>query len=71
MKKRPMRVYADASVYGGVFDKEFEEPSREFFAQVRSRRFRLVTSAIVQAEIETAPAQVKKLFDEMLEFAEL
>jgi hypothetical protein len=30
-----------------------------------------VTSAIVQAEIENAPSQVKKLFDEMLEFAEI
>ncbi len=71
MKRRPLRVYADASVFGGAFDKEFAEPSRDFFAQVRIKRFRLVTSAIVQAEIEAAPAQVKKLFDDMLKSAEV
>lgn len=27
----PLRVYADTSVFGGVFDAEFEEPSRKFF----------------------------------------
>ncbi len=71
MKKRLLRVYADASVFGGVFDKEFAQASRTFFDQVRDGKFRLVTSAIVQAEIENAPSQVKKLFDEMLEFAEI
>ena len=71
MKKRLLRAYTDASVFGGVFDKEFDQASRTFFDQVREGKFRLVTSAIVQAEIENAPSQVKKLFDEMLEFAEI
>lgn len=71
MKKRLLRVYADASVFGGVFDKEFAQASRTFYDQVLEGKFRLVTSAIVQAEIENAPSQVKKLFDEMLELAEI
>ena len=39
-----IRVYADTSVYGGVFDEEFAEASRTFFEQVRGGRFRLILS---------------------------
>ncbi len=69
MKK--IRVYADTSVFGGVYDTEFDTPSRIFFDQVKSGRFSLVISAVVQDEIETAPKQVKDFFDEMLSFAEI
>lgn len=36
---QPIRVYADTSVYGGVFDEEFSVPSRRFFDRVRQGRF--------------------------------
>jgi hypothetical protein len=32
---RPIRVYADTSVYGGVFDEEFSVTSTAFFDSVR------------------------------------
>jgi len=51
MTMPPIRVYVDTSVFGGVFDVEFEEASREFFAQVVEGRFRLVASAVVDREI--------------------
>ena len=35
-KPRTIRVYADTSVFGGVFDAEFEEPSRAFFNAVNA-----------------------------------
>jgi len=66
-----LRVYADTSVFGGVFDNEFRSPSEEFFEEIRKGRFSLVTSAVVQAEIDPAPQQVKELFEEMLAIAEL
>lgn len=44
----PIRVYADTSVFGGVFDSEFQSASRTFFDQVRGGRFQHVTSALVQ-----------------------
>jgi predicted nucleic acid-binding protein len=66
-----LRVYADTSVFGGVFDDEFRVPSEEFFEEIRKGRFALVTSAVVQAEIDPAPDQVKQLFDETLAVAEL
>jgi len=34
MAMRKLRVYADTSVFGGVFDDEFAEASRAFFDQV-------------------------------------
>lgn len=66
-----LRVYADTSVFGGVFDDEFAEASIIFFEQVREGRFQLVTSAVVQAEIETAPEAVQNLFNELLPLAQI
>ena len=68
---KEIRVYADTSVFGGVYDVEFDLQSRTFFDQVKSGRFSLVISAVVQDEIETAPQQVKDFFDEMLLYAEI
>ncbi len=65
------RVYADTSVFGGVFDEEFRDTSRTFFEQVREGRFSLVTSALVQEEIGPAPPDVQRLFSDMLRFMEV
>jgi predicted nucleic acid-binding protein len=64
-----IRVYADTSVIGGVFDEEFKVPTRKFFDQVKSGQFALVTSAIVQDEIALAPTEVRNFFDEVLRFS--
>lgn len=65
-----IRVYADTSVYDGVFDEEFAEASRTFFDQVRQGRFRLVLSPIVADELEDAPDPVWALFEELRRSAE-
>jgi predicted nucleic acid-binding protein len=65
------RVYADTSVYGGAFDPEFEGPSRAFFEEVRQGRFALATSALVPYEIAAAPPQVRALFEEMVNVADV
>jgi len=57
-----MRIYADTSVFGGVFDQEFSEPSRQFFEEVDAGRFVPVTSAVVEAEIEPAPERIRMFF---------
>jgi len=64
-----MRIYADTSVFGGVFDQEFSEPSRQFFEEVDAGRFVLVTSAVVEAEIEPAPERIRMFFAEYAEKA--
>jgi predicted nucleic acid-binding protein len=67
----PLRVYADTSVFGGVFDEEFADASQTFFDQVRDGRFHLVTSAIVQEEMGEAPVEVRAFFDELLALVEI
>ncbi len=66
-----VRIYADTSVFGGVFDEEFAEPSKAFFQEVRENRFALVTSAVVQAELEPAPEEVRNFFEDNLDVAEV
>jgi len=65
-----LRVYADTSVYGGVFDEEFAAPSTAFFSEVRQGRFGLVLSPLVEDEMEDAPGSVRELFEEMRHFGE-
>ena len=50
MPPMSIRVYADTSVFGGVFDEEFSAPSRAFFDEVRSGRFQLVVSPVIELE---------------------
>jgi hypothetical protein len=71
MTTRPLRVYADTSVYGGVFDDEFARPSLRFFECVREGRFGLVLSGVVLKELRQAPRPVLDLLDEMLGIAEV
>jgi predicted nucleic acid-binding protein len=65
-----IRAYADASVYGGAFDEEFDAASQEFFDGVRQGLFRLVVSTIVRDELKEAPERVFALFEEMRGLAE-
>jgi len=68
---RPVRVYADTSVFGGVFDEEFAMPSRVFFQQVREGRFHLLLSALVRYELDDAPVQVRRFFDEIADTSDV
>ena len=61
-----IRIYADTSVFGGVYDEEFEVPSKAFFDAIREAKFILVTSQLVRQEIQAAPKNVRKLFLEIL-----
>ena len=62
-----IKIYADTSVFGGVFDQKFCEASRQFFDEMASDNFLLVTSAVVEAEIEPAPEEVKNFFASVAE----
>ncbi len=54
IKMKNVRTYIDTSVFGGVFDEEFESPSKTFFDQIKAGQFILVTSAVVQEELDPA-----------------
>lgn len=65
------KVYVDTSVFGGVFDDEFQRASRDFFDQIKNGQFSLTISGVVQAEMVLAPREVRDFFDSMLPYAEI
>lgn len=69
-RQEATRVYADTSVFGGVFDEGFDLASRRFFEEVRSGRFHLVLSAVVEDELVKAPDRVRQFYDEISVLAE-
>ena len=69
--RKKIRTYVDTSVFGGIFDDEFDIASQRFFNQVKRKEFILVTSAVVQEELEKAPEDVRKFFMEMLPYSEI
>lgn len=60
---RPLRVYVDTSVFGGVHDDEFRAPSERFFAAVRDGAFVVLVSEALIVEISNAPAVVQATFE--------
>jgi hypothetical protein len=63
--KTPLRVYADTSVFGGCFDKEFDTASLRFFEQVRDKSFILVVSDVTLDELRFAPEPVRRILAEI------
>lgn len=66
-----MSIYVDTSVFGGIFDVEFAEPTKRFFAEIDAGHFTLVTYAIVEAEIEPAPEKIRRFFSTYEVIAEI
>ena len=62
MANQQIRVYADTSVFGGVFDPEFSAPSRQFFDEVDAGLFSLVISPVIEEELEQAPEEIRSFF---------
>ncbi len=56
-----IRVYVDTSVFGGVFDDEFEEASKLFFDRVKRGAFVVLVSRLTTDELEDAPEEVARL----------
>lgn len=69
MKK--IRVYVDTSVFGGVFDEEFQNTSSLFFEQFHRGEFSIVTSAVVIDEISFSPLKVQEYFRKQLPYLEV
>lgn len=63
MKKN--RIYADTSIYGGVFDDEFMGVTKTFFDEVRKGHHILVVSEIVLQELELAPLKVRQFYADL------
>ena len=63
--KQPWLVYADTSVFGGVFDPEFRSASEAFFDLAREGKVEVAISALVVDELAGAPEDVSRLFAEL------
>lgn len=59
-------IYIDTSVIGGCFDSEFAKWSDGLIQDFRIGSFKPLLSEIIAAEVENAPVQVQKLYEELL-----
>lgn len=56
------RFYFDTSVFGGVFDKEFEEETLQLFERLKMGKVICVYSNLTENELLNAPEKVKLHF---------
>lgn len=56
-----LRIDIDSSVFGGCFDKEFEDESRRFFELAKASKIILLISNVTLAELERAPKNVQEV----------
>lgn len=59
--KKP-RLYFDTSVFGGIYDVEFQNETEKLFDLVRSGEVICVYSDLTEYELENAPEKIKKHF---------
>ena len=59
------RFYFDTSVFGGVYDIEFEEETLQLFERVKLGKIVCVYSDLTETELIKAPQNVKKYFREL------
>ncbi len=56
------RFYFDTSVFGGVFDTEFEEVTLQLFERVKAGELICVYSDLTESELVDAPETVRRYF---------
>ncbi len=60
------RVYIDTSVFGGYFDSEFDEPTKNFFRILNEQNVTVLVSEILELEIYKAPDHIVELFESLV-----
>lgn len=72
--KKP-RLYFDTSVFGGIYDIEFQHETEKLFEMVKSGEIICVYSDLTEFELENAPEKIKEHFinldKETVEFVEI
>lgn len=63
MKKQ--RLYLDTSIFGGLFDKEFEEFTKPLFERIRNTEFEIIYSNITENELRFAPEKIKTIVNSL------
>ena len=57
-RMKPFRIYADTSVFGGCYDDEFALESMRFMRDVRHKKYILLLTDMVIAELRDAPRRI-------------
>lgn len=69
------RFYFDTSVFGGVYDIEFDEPTIQLFEKVKLGEIICIYSDLTIGELDNAPLRVRDFFatlpTEQLEFVRM
>jgi hypothetical protein len=60
-----LKLYADTSVYGGVFDEEFSTDSILLFDKINIGSFKLIISTLVLKELELSPIHIKEFVNNL------
>jgi len=58
---KPFRIYADTSVFGGCYDEEFALESMRLMRDVRHKKYILLLTDMVIAELRGAPERVSDI----------
>lgn len=58
-----MRFYIDTSVFGGYFDDEFKNDTKNLFYAIDAGRIDIITSITTILELQKAPNRVQQLVD--------
>ena len=59
------KYYIDTSVFGGYFDSEFEDSTRDLFKEIYDKKIVILYSEMTESELEDSPEKVKKLIREL------
>lgn len=59
------RFYFDTSVFGGLFDAEFEEETALLFEKVKLGQIKCVYSNLTESELTSAPEKVRNYFESL------
>ena len=59
------RFYFDTSVFGGLFDTEFEKETTILFEKVALGQIKCVYSNLTENELANAPERVRKFFENL------
>jgi len=66
-----VNIFIDTSVFGGVYDPEFQAASRALFDEVSAGRFHAVVSSVVLDELRNAPLPVRQFHRKMRRYLEV
>jgi predicted nucleic acid-binding protein len=59
------RYYIDTSVFGGYFDDEFEDATRQLFEKISKEGIKILYSELTENELENAPEKIKNFIREL------